>query len=241
MIEYRGFTKRFGAILAADDVSLSIGEGETLGLIGPNGSGKTTTLKALVGLVRPTGGAVLVHGRDVHTGDPAARAGIGYLPQRVTFPEGMRAVDVIRLYARLRQVDLANPFQLLDEVGLTEAANRAVDDFSGGMRQRLGLAVSLLGDPHTVVLDEPSAALDPSGALRMRDLIGRIRQRGCTVLLCSHDLGEVAQLSDRIALFVRGQVRAIGTLSHLAGEARTVVDIEQVYRAHVTPRLLSIA
>jgi ABC-type multidrug transport system ATPase subunit len=240
MIEYRGFTKRYGDILAADAVSLTIGNGETLGLVGPNGSGKTTTLKALVGLVRPTGGAVLVDGLSVHA-TLAARAGIGYLPQRVTFPEGMRAVDVIRLYARLRQVDVANPFAQLDEVGLTEAASRVVDGFSGGMRQRLGLAVALLGDPHTVVLDEPSAALDPSGALRMRDLITHIQRQGRTVLLCSHDLGEVAQLADRIALFVAGTIRATGTLAELAAQAGTAPDIERVYRAHVTPRYLSVA
>jgi ABC-type multidrug transport system ATPase subunit len=240
MIEYRGFTKRYGDLLAADAIFLTIGDGETLGLIGPNGSGKTTTLKALVGLVRPTGGTVLVNGLDVHT-TLSARAGIGYLPQRVTFPEGMRAIDIVRLYARLRQVDVANPYALLDDVGLTEAANRVVDEFSGGMRQRLGLAVALLGDPHTVVLDEPSAALDPSGALRMRDLITGIQRRGRTVLLCSHDLGEVAQLADRIALFVAGSIRANGSLADLAAQAGTAPEIERVYRAHVTPRYLNVA
>jgi Cu-processing system ATP-binding protein len=240
MIEYLGFTKHYGDIHAAQDVSLSVANGETLGLIGPNGSGKTTTLKALVGLVRPTRGTVLVNGQDVHAA-PAARGGIGYLPQRVTFPEGMRAVDVVRFYARLRQVDVADPYPLLDQVGLTEAADRVVDDFSGGMRQRLGLAIALLGDPHTVVLDEPSAALDPSGALRMRDLITGIKREGRTVLLCSHDLAEVAQLSDRIALFVNGQVRALGTLPELSRAGGTAADIERVYRAHVAPRHLSIA
>jgi ABC-type multidrug transport system ATPase subunit len=240
MIEYRGFTKRYGEVLAADDISLTIRDGETLGCIGPNGSGKTTTLKALVGLVRPSSGTVLVEGRDVHTA-PAARAGIGYLPQRVTFPEGMRAVDVIRFYARLRQVDPGDPRQLLDQVGLTEAVGRVVDDFSGGMRQRLGLAVALLGDPHTVVLDEPSAALDPSGALRMRDLIGGIQRAGRTVILCSHDLAEVAQLADRIALFVSGKVRAIGTMEELGRADGTPPDIERIYRTHVAPRHLSVA
>lgn len=240
MIEYQGFTKHYGDITAADNISLALTDGQTLGLIGPNGSGKTTTLKALVGLVRPTSGTVLVNGQNVHA-TPEARAGIGYLPQRVTFPEGMRALDVIRFYARLRQVDVAKPHALLDEVGLTEAAGRVVDDFSGGMRQRLGLAVALLGNPHTVVLDEPSAALDPSGALRMRDLITAVQRQGRSVLLCSHDLGEVAQLADRIALFVSGQVRAIGTLAELAAQAGTGPDIERVYRAHVTPRHLTVA
>lgn len=239
MIEYRGFTKRFGDVTAVDDISLLIQDGETVGCIGPNGSGKTTTLKALIGLVRPTRGTVLVNGGDVHA-DPAARAGIGYLPQRVTFPEGMTAVEVIRLYARLRQVALPNPFAPLDDVGLTAVAGRVVDGFSGGMRQRLGLAVALLGNPHTVVLDEPSAALDPSGALRMRDLITSIRHQGRTVLLCSHDLGEVAQLADRIALFVAGRIHAIGTLPELAALARSAPDIERIYRAYVTPSHLSV-
>jgi ABC-type multidrug transport system ATPase subunit len=240
MIEYRGFTRHYGDIHAANDVSITVANGETLGLIGPNGSGKTTTLKALVGLVRPTRGTVLVNGQDVHT-TPAARGGIGYLPQRVTFPEGMRAVEVLRFYARLRQVNIRDPQTLLDQVGLTEAAGRLVDGFSGGMRQRLGLAVALLGNPHTVVLDEPSAALDPSGALRMRDLIADIKREGRTVLLCSHDLGEIAQLADRIALFVAGQVRAIGTLAELGRASATPADIERIYRAHLSGRHLSIA
>jgi Cu-processing system ATP-binding protein len=240
MITYQGFTKHYGDIRAAEGVSLEVRDGETLGLIGPNGSGKTTTLKALVGLVRPTLGSVLVNGQNVHT-HPEARTGVGYLPQRVTFPEGMRAVDVIRFYARLRQLDVADPVAPLDEVGLSEAATRVVDDFSGGMRQRLGLAVALLGNPHTVVLDEPSAALDPSGALRMRDLISTVQRQHRSVLLCSHDLGEVAQLADRIALFIGGQVRAIGTLAELAASTGTPADLERVYRAHVAPRHLSLA
>lgn len=240
MIEYRDFTKRYGEILAVDGVSLTVAPGETLGCIGPNGSGKTTTLKALVGLVRPTSGTVRVAGRDVHSG-PEARAGIGYLPQRVSFPEGMRAIDVLRFYARLRQVDGGDLHSLLDQVGLAEAAGRVVDGFSGGMRQRLGLAVALLGDPHTLVLDEPSAALDPSGALRMRDLINTIKRQGRTVLLCSHDLGEVAQLADRIAIFLRGRIHAVGTLIQLAGSTGAAPDIERIYRAHVTPRHLSVA
>lgn len=240
MIEYRGFTKHYGEVHAAEQVSLTVADGETLGCIGPNGSGKTTTLKALVGLVRPTSGTVMVNDQDVHA-VPAARAGVGYLPQRVTFPEGMRAIDVIRFYARLRRVDAGDPHHALDQVGLTEAAGRIVDQFSGGMRQRLGLAVALLGNPHTIVLDEPSAALDPSGALRMRDLITGIQREGRTVLLCSHDLAEVAQLSDRVALFVGGQVRAIGTLDELGHAAGTPAQIERIYRAHVTPRHLCIA
>lgn len=230
MIRYESFTKRYGAVLAVDALELEVRRGETVALVGPNGSGKTTTLKALVGLVRPTSGRVLAGGFDATLGGPAARSRLGYLPQRLSFPDGATARETMRFFARLRGVDRREAEALLERVGLDAAAGRAVDGFSGGMRQRLGLAIALLGRPLALVLDEPSAALDPTGALLVRDLIREIAAGGTTVLLSSHDLAEVAALADRIAIFVDGRLRAEGSLGHLERESGRC-GVEAVYRA----------
>ena len=229
MIRYERFTKRFGSITAAEDVTLSVAPGEMLAVIGPNGSDKTTTLKALVGLIRPTSGRVAINHLDATTGGPAARSAVGYLPQRLTFPEGATACAALRLFARLRGVPFGQVDALLERVGLADAADRVVDGFSGGMRQRLGLAAALIGEPAVLVLDEPTAALDPTGALLVRDLLAGIRRDGTTVLLSSHDLAEVADLADRIAIFAAGRVGAVGTLVELEQRAN-VRGIEEVYR-----------
>jgi ABC-type multidrug transport system ATPase subunit len=230
MIEYSGFSKRYGSIVAVGRLDLVVGAGETVALVGPNGSGKTTTLKALAGLVRPTTGSVTISGLDATTGGPAARAALGYLPQRLSFPQGCSARECMALFARLRGARTGEVQALLSRVGLLEAANRPVEGFSGGMRQRLGLAIALLGSPRALVLDEPSAALDPSGALMVRDIINGIRREGTAVLLSSHDLAEVAALADRIVICVAGRVAALGSLGAL--EAGTGVQgIEHVYRA----------
>jgi ABC-type multidrug transport system ATPase subunit len=230
MISYRGFTKDFGDLRAVDGIDLHVAPGEVVALIGPNGSGKTTTLKALVGLVRPTSGGITVDGFDATGDGSAARKRLGYLPQRLTFPESVTAREVVRYFAQLRRIENVCPVGFLGRVGLAADAGREVDGFSGGMRQRLGLALALLGDPAALVLDEPSAALDPSGALMVRDILSDIRRDGTTILLSSHDLGEVAALADRIAVFLAGKIVAIGSLPELEAESGCR-GIEPVYRA----------
>jgi Cu-processing system ATP-binding protein len=236
MIRYDRFTKRFGAVTAVDSLDLTLEEGETVALIGPNGSGKTTTLKAALGLVRPTSGRVLVDGRDASRDGRDARAHIGYLPQRLTFPDRMTAREVLRFYAKLRGVE--PQLRLLERVDLLDVADRDVNGFSGGMRQRLGIAVALLGAPRVLVLDEPTASLDPSGALAMRDMVHAIRADGTAVLLSSHDLAEVAALADRIGVFVGGCLGALGTPAELARSLGIAVSaivstasaLESIYR-----------
>jgi len=244
MIVYEKFTKQFGDVVAVRELDLHVREGETLALIGPNGSGKTTTLKAALGLVRPSGGRVLVAGADVVTNGRTARARLGYLPQRLSFPEGCTAREVMRLYARLRGADVAESEVLLERVGLLDDADRNADGFSGGMRQRLGLAIALLGRPRALVLDEPTAALDPSGSLLVRDLVESIRADGTTVLLSSHDLAEVEALADRVAVFIAGRLAALGTPADLAralGLPTSSRRMEDIYRAITTqtPRLVA--
>jgi ABC-type multidrug transport system ATPase subunit len=169
-----------------------------------------------------------VDGVDVAQG-PGVRARLGYLPQRASFPEGVTADEAVRFYARLRGTASSEVMRLLERVGLADAAGRVVDGFSGGMRQRLGLAIALLGQPRVLLLDEPSAALDPTGALLVRDLIGEIGAEGTTVLLSSHDLAEVAALADRVAIFASGRVSASGTIAELETRAEAR-GLEAVYR-----------
>jgi Cu-processing system ATP-binding protein len=214
MIRYEGFTKSYGRVLAVAKLDLEVREGEALALIGPNGSGKSTTLKAAVGLVHPSRGRVLVNGVNVAHW-PATRVGLGYLPQRISFPEGATAREAMRFYARLRGTSPKEVERLLERMSLAEAADRPTEGFSGGMRQRLGLGVALLGRPRMLLLDEPSAALDPTGALLVRDLIGEIAAEGTTVLLSSHDLAEVSALADRVAIFLSGRMSALGTIAEL--------------------------
>lgn len=228
MIRYEGFAKSYGRVLAVAGLELDVRTGETMALVGPNGSGKSTTIKAAVGLVRPTRGRVLVDGLDVARG-PDARAGLGYLPQRVSYPEGVSAREAMRFYARLRSASVDDVERYLERMGLDDAADRPIDGFSGGMRQRLGIAIALLGRPRVLLLDEPSAALDPTGALLIRDLIGDIAAEDTTILLSSHDLAEVSALADRVAIFVAGRVSAVGTLAELEARAGTR-GLESVYR-----------
>lgn len=235
MIRYERFGKRFGDVEAVRGLDLEVCAGETLALVGPNGSGKTTTLKALVGLVRPTSGRVLVDERDIAADDGSVRKLLGYLPQRLSFPEGMTGREALRLYARLRRAPADQVDELLNRVGLTDAADRSADGYSGGMRQRLGLAVALLGRPSALILDEPSAALDPTGALTVRDLIRDIAADGTTVLISSHDLAEVAALADRVAVFVAGELRAVGTLPELECRAEGGAGLEEIYRRLTRP------
>jgi Cu-processing system ATP-binding protein len=228
VIRYEGFAKSYGQVHAVGGLDLEVRAVETLALIGPNGSGKSTTLKAAVGLVRPTRGRVLVDGLDAAEG-PAARGHLGYLPQRISFPEGVSAGAAMRFYARLRGASSGEVERLLGHVGLADATERVTDGFSGGMRQRLGLAIAMLGRPRVLLLDEPSASLDPTGALLVRDLIGEIAAEGTTVLLSSHDLAEVDALADRIAIFAAGRVTASGTIAELEARAGAR-GLEAVYR-----------
>jgi Cu-processing system ATP-binding protein len=230
MITYESFTKHFGKVAAVSDLTMEVRQGETLALLGPNGSGKTTTLKAMVGLVHPTSGKVVISGMEVGPGSYREREGIGYLPQRLSFPVGCTAREVMRLYATLRGVDAGCVNRQLERVELGADGDRAVEVFSGGMRQRLGIAIALLGDPGVLVLDEPTSALDPSGALMMRDIVRTIAEEGKTVLLSSHDLTEVEELADRVAIFVAGRLQAVGDL-HSLSLAHASVSLEAIYRA----------
>lgn len=232
MIVYRGFTKRYHDVVAVDSLHLTIDRGETLVLVGPNGSGKTTLLKGAAGLVRATAGEIAIGGQDVARHGRAARSSAGYMPQRLGFPEGATPREILRLVARLRDADLPSPVALLERVGLEDVLDRQIETLSGGMRQRLGLAVALLGDPEVLLLDEPSAALDPTGALLIRDLLCALSRQGKTILISSHDLAEVEAVADRLAVLVAGRLIAAGEPGALAAslDLKAGAGVEEIYR-----------
>jgi len=214
MIRFEGFGKTYGAHVAVSDVSLSVEAGEVVALLGPNGSGKTTCLKAVAGLIHATSGRVLVSGRPAS--EPAARNALSFLPQKVTFPDALTGREVVEFYRRLRGAARPRTDEVLRFASLNGAASRAVSTYSGGMVQRLGLAVAALPDAPVLLLDEPTAALDPEGLGAFYALADARRRDGKTILFTSHHLGDVERLADRFAVLVTGRLVALLSASELA-------------------------
>ena len=208
MIRYRAFTKRFGGQLAVDSLSLEVGRGEVVALLGPNGSGKTTTLKAAAGLIRPTSGEVALGDPPRPAAEAGAREILSFLPQKVSFPDALTGAEVVEFYRSLRRAPAERIPQVLRFASLNGAGGRAVGTYSGGMVQRLGLAVAMLPEAPVFLLDEPTAALDPDGLCAFYGVVERARRDGRAVLFSSHHLGDVERLADRFAVLVGGRLAA---------------------------------
>jgi ABC-type multidrug transport system ATPase subunit len=215
MVEVGGLSKRFGNFTAIQGLSYDVQAGESFALLGPNGSGKTTTLKCLAGLTIPTAGAVRIDGLDLLKGARAAKTRLSYLPQRVAFHETLTAGEVLGFYARLRDLPRERPALVLDELGFGGLLNKPIGEFSGGMVQRLGIAVALLPNAPVLLLDEPAVGLDPEGAVRFRDVLRSLSRAGKTVIFSSHVLSEVEQLADRVAVLVAGKLVAVQSAEHM--------------------------
>jgi ABC-2 type transport system ATP-binding protein len=225
-IEARGLEKRYRSAfgrrttVALAGVDLAVPRGGGFGLIGPNGAGKTTFVKALLGVVRPTGGTVRLLGGDPH--DPRVRARVGYQPERLRLASAWTPLELLDSVARLKGLRLprSGALALLEEVGVGAAATRRVGTFSKGMRQRVGLASALVGDPELLVLDEPTDGLDPPGRAEVRALLARRIAAGATVLLNSHLLAETERICARVGILVGGRVVREGPLSEVTGAPR---------------------
>jgi ABC-2 type transport system ATP-binding protein len=215
-LEVRGLTKTFGPVTAVQEVSFRAPAGQVTGLLGPNGSGKTTTLRATLGLVRPTAGTVLIGGLP-YRNLPRPRRIVGAMLEATGFHPGRRARDHLRVLAAAAEVPDQRVDEVLDQVGLAEAAGRRVRGFSLGMKQRLGLAAALLGDPQVLLLDEPANGLDPAGIAWLRGLLRGLADQGRTILVASHVLSEVAQTADRVVIVSAGRLRFAGPVDELGG------------------------
>jgi len=214
---------------AVDNVTFSVGVGEIYGLIGPNGSGKSTTMKVLLGLVRATRGSCSVFGRDSR--HPASRHTVGFLPENPYFYKHLSGRETLRFYGRLcglrGGVLEERTRYLLELVGLEEAAERRLAGYSKGMLQRIGLAQAIVHDPRLVVLDEPTAGVDPLGSRIIRDLVLSLKEEGKTIILCSHLLEQVQEVCDRIAMMSRGRLVLEGGVGELVAiEEQTEIHIK---------------
>ena len=234
MIKVTNLTKSFGNFPALSDISFEVKRGETFALLGPNGSGKSTTLKCIAGLTVPTSGNISVLGADVWKERKQALQSLSYLPQRATFPDTLSAREVMRFYCRLRKLPLDRIDQLLanSEFDFDGFADRRVVEFSGGMTQRLGLAVACLPDTPLLLLDEPTVSLDPEGAVQFREFVKGLKRAGKTILFSSHMLEDVQQLADQVAILVNGKLVALQSIEQLRKEAGEAT-LEQIYIRYI--------
>ena len=218
----RGLTKTFGRVTAVRDMSFTAPAGKITGFLGPNGSGKTTTLRMSLGLVQPTGGTVLIGGVPYSQLDHPRRR-VGALLEATGFHPGRRARDHLRVLAGAERIPDRRVDEVLGQVDLAGAAGRRVRGFSLGMRQRLGIAAALLGDPDVLILDEPVNGLDPAGIAWLRGLLRRLAAEGRTIVLASHLLSEIAQTADHVLIVSAGQLRFAGPLGEI-GETNEALE-----------------
>jgi ABC-2 type transport system ATP-binding protein len=223
VIEVRGLTKRFGQVLAVDQLSFTVEAGEVVGFLGPNGAGKTTTLRMLLGLVRPAAGTATIHGK-AYADLPEPLHQVGAVLEASSFHPGRTARNHLRVQALAGQADPSRVHDVLELAGLAEAADRRVGGFSLGMRQRLGLATALLTDPELLILDEPANGLDPEGVRWLRDLLRGMAAEGATVLVSSHILAEVAHTVDSVVILDRGRLITQSSLADLTSGAQDLED-----------------
>ena len=224
VITIQGLTKRFGDVLAVDDLSFEADQGTVVGFLGPNGAGKTTTLRMLLGLVTPTSGTARIDGRSYRALDAPVRH-VGALLEASSFHPGRSARNHLRVAATAAGLPLARADAVLDQVGLADAARRRVGGFSLGMRQRLGLATALLGDPQVLILDEPANGLDPEGVHWLRGFLRQLADQGRTVLVSSHVLAEVAQTVDQVVIIAGGRLVTQSTLAALTARTDQLVRV----------------
>jgi ABC-2 type transport system ATP-binding protein len=224
LIEVDRLTKRYGQTVAVQDLSFQVTPGRITGFLGPNGAGKTTTLKAILGLVRPTSGATRVLGKPYRELDDPARS-VGAVLETSRYHPGRSGRNHLRVVASQAGIAYVRVEEVLELVAMKEAARRRVGGYSMGMRQRLGIAGALLGEPQLLVLDEPANGLDPAGIRWLRDLLRSLAQQGRTILVSSHVLAEVEQIADEVVIIHRGRFVTQSTTSELAARASAGVRV----------------
>ncbi|HJR64759.1 MAG TPA: ABC transporter ATP-binding protein [Gemmatimonadaceae bacterium] len=222
MIQLRGLTKRYGSFVAVDSIDLDVPRGELFGFLGPNGAGKTTTLRMIAGILRPTAGSVRVRGIDLAADPIAAKAGLGFIPDRPFIYEKLTAAEFLRFVAGLYGQHGAIVERRLDALlalfDLDEWKEELVESFSHGMRQKLIISSAFLHRPEVIVVDEPMVGLDPKAARILKDLFREYTRRGNTIMMSTHTLEVAETMCDRIAIIHGGRIRASGTMDELYAE-----------------------
>ncbi len=235
VIETKGLSKIYESSFRGQDVyalkelDLTVNSGEIFAYLGPNGSGKTTTIKMLLGLIFPTAGSIEILGlKDIASAK--VRQNIGYLPEGAYYPDFLRGEEILRFYGQLYGLSgkklETRISEVLEEVGMTHARRRMLRGYSKGMRQRIGLAQALISDPQILILDEPTTGLDPIARKEMRDILARLRDRGKTLMISSHELLEVELISDRAGILYQGEVQKIGTIDELLTDRDLTIEVE---------------
>ena len=217
VIEIDGLTKQFAGVTAVDDLSLSVEEGEVFGFLGPNGAGKSTTINAMLDFTKPTSGAIRVFGHDAERDGVAVRRRSGLLLEGYGAYPRLTGREHVQHAIETKDAD-DDADALLERVGLSDAADRRAGGYSKGMRQRMALAVALVGDPDLLVLDEPSTGLDPNGARTLREVVSEEADRGATVFFSSHILEQVDAVADRIGILLDGRLATVGGVEELRQE-----------------------
>ena len=235
VIKTTNLTKIYDSTFSGQDVhaltglDLSINEGEIFAYLGPNGSGKTTTIKMLLGLIFPTSGSIEILGtKDIASSKVKGK--IGYLPEGAYYPDFLRGEEILHYFGQLYGLhgsDLQQKIDnVLDEVGMTHARRRLMRGYSKGMRQRIGLAQALISDPQILILDEPTTGLDPIARKEIRDILSRLRDRGKTLLISSHELLEVEMISDRVGILFEGVLQRCGTIDELLTDRDVAIEVD---------------
>lgn len=227
VIEVQAVSRQFGDILAVDNVDLTIVQGELFGLIGHNGAGKSTLFKMMLGLLPTTQGEIRINGESVRGARfRQVRRRIAYLPENIAFYENLSGLETLMFFARLKDADRHTCLPLLEKVGLAAAARRPVRGYSKGMRQRLGFAQALLGEPDLLFLDEPTSGLDPEATRDFYRILKELKEQGITAILSSHHLAEIQGHLDRLALMKRGRIQALGTVKSLRDTLKLPLHIQ---------------
>jgi len=232
-IVIEGFTKRYEDLVAVDDLNLEVRRGELFTFLGPNGAGKTTTIKALAGLIRPSAGRLIVAGYDVQKDPVEAKRRIGFIPDHPYLYEKLSGRDFFHfvgdLFSIPREVQEERMRYFFELFGLTSAADKLIENYSHGMRQKLVVSVALMHDPEVIIVDEPLVGLDPKSSRILKDLMREQVQRGKTVFLSLHQLAVAEEIADRIGIIHKGRLLFVGTLDELRARQRRSADLEDLF------------